>query len=402
MKKFKYMMLAAVAALSLGFTACNDDDEYFDDKYQDQKIVVNRVYLEDYKSSVPDREVTFARLGQTIRLEGSGFMGLKKVYINGFDTYFNRAYISDGSMLISLKAETPISDADESVRNTIRLVKDNTETVYEFIIRASSPTVTGMNMTLPQPGETVTVYGTGLQEMNKITLPGGVELTAGIVSDEDGEWFSFTMPEGVTEGGAIVAEGANGTAQTPAYFNERRGMVQDFDTAGTRGSWGSSSSMIQDDDLVADPLGLRGKVWQVVPDRLLEEGITSGKPRVTECWTVGDGDREYEDWGRMADIVPGETPLDEVALQFDIYCPDAWTGTGQIEICMINNYNYSGKGTDDDNKQSLTAFFIPWATDGTPFVTPLGWTTVTIPLSEFGKYKALLADKEATTFCTQH
>ena len=29
-----------------------------------------------------------------------------------------------------------------------------------------------------------------------------------------------------------------------------------------------------------------------------------------------------------------------------------------------------------------------------PFTTE-GWTTVTIPLSEFGKYKALLEDKEA-------
>ena len=135
----KYIWLSVVALLSAGFVSCNDDDEYFDGKYQDQPkgvpftvlvrvdafgdlhtagkgdsgyflkacaeyhdlfacrgesipeyfdgkyqdqpIVVNKVYLENYESSVPDREVEFARLGQLIRLEGSGFMGMKKVFV---------------------------------------------------------------------------------------------------------------------------------------------------------------------------------------------------------------------------------------------------------------------------------------------------------------------------------
>ena len=102
MKNLKYIWLSVIALLSVGFVSCNDDDEYFDGKYQERPIVVNKVYLENYESSVPDREVEFARLGQLIRLEGSGFMGMKKVFVNGFDTYFNRAYVSDNSMLIQL------------------------------------------------------------------------------------------------------------------------------------------------------------------------------------------------------------------------------------------------------------------------------------------------------------
>ena len=81
---------------------------------------MEKVYLEDVKSSVPDREVSFARLGQMIRLEGQGFMGMKKVYINGYETYFNRAYVSDKSMLITLNSKTPITEADEAVRTTPR------------------------------------------------------------------------------------------------------------------------------------------------------------------------------------------------------------------------------------------------------------------------------------------
>ena len=89
MKATKYILLTAIGAMTLGLGACSDDDKYFDSKYQSCPIEVTKVYLEDYESSVPDREVDFVRLGQTLRLEGKGFMGLKKVYINGYDTYSN-------------------------------------------------------------------------------------------------------------------------------------------------------------------------------------------------------------------------------------------------------------------------------------------------------------------------
>ncbi|MEE2770881.1 MAG: hypothetical protein VX712_01595, partial [Bacteroidota bacterium] len=57
-----------------------------DDSTGSGPISVDAVYLQDVNSSVPDRQVEFARLGQLIRLEGSGFEGLRRVYINGFQT----------------------------------------------------------------------------------------------------------------------------------------------------------------------------------------------------------------------------------------------------------------------------------------------------------------------------
>ncbi|MDE5651070.1 MAG: hypothetical protein K2I35_08735, partial [Duncaniella sp.] len=149
MKNFKNYILPVVALLSLGFVSCNDDDEYFEDKYQDKPIKITQVYLEDYKSSVPDRPVEFARLSQMIRLEGEGLFGVKKVYINGYDTYFNRAYVTDNSLIISINRDTPVTDCDPEVRNTIRLVKDKTELVYSFLIRNGYSIVESVNPTLP-------------------------------------------------------------------------------------------------------------------------------------------------------------------------------------------------------------------------------------------------------------
>ena len=221
MKNLKYITMSCLALLAVSLTACNEDDEYFDKDAQNSAITIKKIYLEDIESSVPDREVTFARLGQTLRIEGSGLYGTKKVFINGYDTYFNRALVSDNNLIVQVNSKTPVVEAEEEVRNKIRLVKDGAETTYDFIIRSSAPSITSVSSTMPSVGEKITVYGDNLHETVKVTLPGGVEVTEGIENDEEsGEWFSFTMPDGVTEYGSIFSEGANGKAASPAYFND--------------------------------------------------------------------------------------------------------------------------------------------------------------------------------------
>lgn len=396
MKKMKYIYFLCLTVLSACFVACNDDDNH-----DSTPITVTQVYLEDYNSTVPDRPVTFARLGQLIRLEGSGFLGMKKVYINGYDTYFNQTYVSDNSMLIQINSKTPVIDAEEDDRDKIRLVKSGTDYVLDFTIRASSPTVSGMSNTLPQAGETVYVYGTNLHETTQVTLPGG-QVVSNVTSHIDGEWYSFEMPAGVVSGsGSVYSEGAHGTAATPAYFNFREGMLLDWDGTGTPGawSWSETGSMIgvsgDQNDLVADPLDSgRGTCLPLIPARMRVDGIAAGKPRASEAWTSGTGN-EMDDWTRLYPLIPAATPLTEVAFQFDIYVPEAWSATGHIEIVLYNNFNFNGIGGSDDGGR--TAFYVPYIQNGAivPFRTA-GWQTVTIPFSEFGYYAKILADAAAT------
>ncbi|MBQ8672746.1 MAG: hypothetical protein IJ511_01615 [Bacteroides sp.] len=394
MKSIKYIWTLCLAALSVGFSACNEDDEYFDSKYQDTPIVINKIYLEDAESSVPDRLVEFARLGQMIRVEGSGLMGMKKVYINGYDTYFNRAYVSDNSMLIQINSKTPVVDAEPEERDIIRFVKDNTETAYNFTIRAASPSVSGINTTLPMPGEIVIVSGTNLHETSSVTLPDGTQVT-NITNDEDGEWYSFVMPEGVSEtGGSILSEGAHGSAKSPACFNERRGIILDFDGTGVQGGW---SATYTSDDLTTDPLETgRGNVVSAIPASALEEGgIQSGANG--KGWFTAGGEKgawsdATENWTRFYDLIPAETPVSNIALQFDVYVPEPWS-TGMLEFTFQNNLSSYGYGSTETKNTTNIAYptavlWIPWLVDGevVPYQSE-GWTTITIPISSVGKYQ---------------
>jgi len=379
---------------SMLFTACDNNDS------SSKEIVINKVFLEDVNSTVPDREVTFARLGQALRIEGSGFTGLRKVYINGYSTYFNVVFVSDNSMLINVSADTPTIDADPSVRNTIRFVNDNTETVYSFEIRSSRPVINAISNTMPNPGEKITVTGSGLTEVSKVVFPGNVEVTSGITSDPEGESFTVTMPNGVSDiGGSLFVQSSNGGVYSPAFFNFKKGLLLNFDGQGQHGYWGTSTSMIQPTDLESAAIGVdnisQGKYVPHRPARIAT--FDAGKNRLSEVWTAGNG---VDNWrAQLTPYIPANTPLDKVALQFEIYVPQPWKDSGFLKICLINNFNGGEWAGACYN-------YVPWIIDGKSVaVQTTGWTTVTIPLNklytwskEAFTFEAVLAYREAATY----
>ena len=383
----KYIFTFGIVLLAL--TSCKDDDA------SSNSMSVNAVFLENASSTVTnhDRQVEFARLGQLIRIQGSGFTGLKRIYINGYETYFNNALVTDNNVWVTVNSKTPVETADPAVRDIIRLYKsDDNYLDYPFVIRAAAPSVSHISLTLPMAGETVIVYGENLQETKKITLPSGTVIESGITCDADGEWYSFVMPDGETAGGSIVSEGANGTAKTPACFNERNGMILDFDGTGTQGDW---SAIYGTEDITTDPLNSgRRNVVPLFPESVRAEGGIGAGTNAKGWMTAGIED-SYTDWTRMFDLIPAETPVENVALQFDIYCPEPWTGTGQIEFTLQNNLSTYGYGsTETKNTKNIefptAAVWVPWLDTETGEVSTYqteGWQTITIPLSKFGKYQ---------------
>lgn len=409
MKSIKYIMLATVALASAVITtSCSDDDDS-----ASSPISVSGVYLQDASSTVTvhNREVDFARLGQTIRIQGTGFSGLRHIYINGYDTYFNNALMTDNNVWVSLNSKTPIYDAKEEDRNTIRFVKDGTSFTYPFTVRAAAPSISSISNCLPVAGEVVYVYGSNLQETNDVTLPSGTKVDAATIAnavgEDAGKWFSFVMPAGETEGGSITAVCANGTAISPAYFNNNAAYIINFDNLGSQGywSWSETGSMCDPTDLVSDPLGTgRGNVAMLVPQRLLDNGgIAAGKTRASEWWTAGN-DNADDDWNWMisSGIFEGASSLENIAVQFDIYCPREWSATGQLQISIQNNISFNGYGSDESKSSTTQTYvWLPWIDETTgkaaPFKTE-GWKTVTIPLSKFSKYVNEIEDDQVPTF----
>ncbi|GAA5021064.1 hypothetical protein GCM10011506_03490 [Marivirga lumbricoides] len=371
--------ILGIVFITLALFACSEDD------FEGAPITVNAIYLQDVNSEVEDREVTFVRLGQLIRIEGSGFRGLKRVFINGYQTGFNPAYLSDNSFLIRVSPDTPTIEASDDVRNKITLANDSYETTIDFEIRSSAPSISSISHTMPNPGELITVYGSGLIEVTKVIFPGEVEVTEGITFDEeDGEFFTVTMPEGVAEtGGSILIETANGDAASPAYFNFKQGVILNFDGMGEMAQFGNT---ITSDQLESAVIG-EGNVSQgtYVPHRTADiAAFPAGSNRLSEVFTTGE-----ENWRtQFTDFFPASTALEELAFQFDIYVPNEWE-SGYLQILLINNFN-GGEWTGG------TYNYVPWIVDGErePFETD-GWITVTVPFTDFYLFED---DDEEFTF----
>jgi hypothetical protein len=176
-------------------------------------VKIDKFYLEDAQESKPenrDRDLTpygnFVRLGQTLRLEGSGFMGVQKILINGTEVVFNTTLRSETSMIVQVSSKVPVQDVAPEHKNKISLLKGDNTYTFDLEVRAAAPSITGISHTMPQAGDEITLTGNGLQLASKITFPGNpqVVVTSGITSDdEDGKWVKaaqITDISGLTHG----------------------------------------------------------------------------------------------------------------------------------------------------------------------------------------------------------
>lgn len=376
-----FILLCGLPLFSLLLSSCEDENE----NGADAPITITKVYLEDAQSTVPDREVTFARLGQTIRLEGSGFIGVKKVYINGYESYFNPVFVTNNSMWITISQQVPTLDAPEDVRNTIRLEKNSTNfIVYSFEIRAAAPTVTTISHTMPRAGERIIIYGTGLQEISGVTFPGNVQVTDDIVSDnEKGEYCMVTVPEGVSEeGGALLVIGANGGAYSPACFNFKKGVFHDFDNVNNY-AWASGIDDAGTPLTELIPENGDGPKSQGGYQCFNKDGKTIAANADVRYWT------NSSNWpSDLLSVIPASTATSDCGVQMDIYVEGEWN-SGVIRMVMADGY-----GTD-----RYCMIYRPWYENDkvVPFKNPACWFTVTLPFNDSDDYKGKTFGDVVTT-----
>ncbi|MDR0824449.1 MAG: glycan-binding surface protein [Prevotella sp.] len=371
------LLLAGIFVFALmSLNSCKDDDN--ENGGNNKQMLITKVYLEDAQSSVPDREVTFGRIGQLLRLEGSGFAGVQKVYINGYNVMFNPVYVTDNNILVQIPRGTPTMDAADDVRNTIIMEKGSIRYIYSFDIRDAAPSITSISHTMPVAGDVITIYGSGLQGVTSVVFPGDVTVTTGIVSDdEDGKFCTVTVPAGVSnDGGAIKIISANGGAYSPSYFNFKKGLIQNFDDVNNY-SWASNmdgsavlSSVI--------PTSGDGPKSQNNYQCFNTDGKTIATNGDVRYWT------NSADWpSALLSVIPAGTSTSNCGVQMDIYVEGVWN-SGVIRMVMAD-----GSGTE-----RYCMIYRPWYKDAAvvPFENPGCWFTITLPFSDSSDYEGKTFD----------
>lgn len=201
MKIFNFKNILAVffvAAITLLTASCSNDDDS-----SGGNPVIESVSLAKNDSLV---EQGYANNMYIVR--GKGFTGTQKIYFNETDTYFNPTLVTDNVILVTIDRDTPYADTIDE----LRVVTNNGEAVYSFIVAPPAPEVTSFNPVNATEGEEFTIYGSYF--LDPVVTVGGVEaeivsstlteIVAKMPADSQYKRVSVTTISGDSEWGTAV------------------------------------------------------------------------------------------------------------------------------------------------------------------------------------------------------
>ncbi len=284
-------------------------------------------------------------------------------------------------------------------------IKDQVTTTICTLTRTSDPepSITGVNRTLPQPGELVTVTGRNLQFVDHIYLPttdGEQEVVDFTATSKQ---IKFTVPEADYAPGYIrcQASGAHVSTYSPAMFCRNCVFFHNFSTQGKKSPYTGTEF----ENSIDITQSLFDKIKVVASDKLPEghaltlAGTSIINPDTMLCffgnspvaWNVDSsldpstgmlrfsfGDRMQYVIDHSDGMVTAQSKCKEVAIEMDIYV----YSDGQPEW----NTGFISFRLDKDQGKSLTQSWFAqtamWSID-TPVSFATGWQTYTIPLSAF-------------------
>lgn len=359
---------------ALFFASCENDSA-------NGSVSINSVWLN--MNGVESTQINSCFTGQWIRLEGSGFDGLKEIYCNTVKVPFSPIINTDNYITFQVPASVPIAQEVEDVnaRNTIRIVTDQGEYTYKdfkFKDKNKMPGINSVSYTLPKPGDKIYLEGLYLGATTEIYFPGAnAEVKAtefNIINDNK---IEVTVPAGVGDTSGSIRIVADGDVYySPGYMFYTKGIFlrtfqEDIMVPGTY----SNTKIYSDPSQIAALTGLANN-----PEYMM--AIPEVKKNIAPATSNGVNSNFFKFYAykgfnnviaNSAGQITKDTKLENLALQFDLYMGSAWN-SGAITLKMNKNSNTV-------NSQYVY-HIMPW-TATTPHTFENGWKTVTVKFSDF-------------------
>jgi Surface glycan-binding protein B xyloglucan binding domain len=217
-------------------------------------------------------------------------------------------------------------------------------------------------------GTSITITGRNFIGVAQVLFPGGIPGTNLVVQNVN--QMTVSVPPGITTTDSLRLQGALGISASPQLFDSyitftSPGYLCTFenqnatDNTGFVGWTGGYANATQSATAYPDGTGAVGV--------LLQGGPMSPNIGPTSLANPGDLNLNDEPWvSNTADSIAG------YSLKFEIYVASPWKA-GEIWIAVGDWYDWT----------SYTARYAPWDTAAGGTYQPTGWTTVTIPLTQF-------------------
>lgn len=302
--------------------------------------------------------------GETFVIEGRNLRSTRRAYFNGLQAAFNPTMVTGTHMIISVPGNMPfgILDPESPEMNTIKLVSDGGEVVFDFPILPPAPQIERVSKEFATEGETMRITGRYLYLVEEVTFPGGIQSTQFNFS-EDGSWLEVVVPPGVMEAGHVNVTTASGTT-ADSYrnmFNDRTGIFIDYDELNPYTPWGTpgvNAPYVGTDVPGIPPLDGNYIHW------FYDDPLTPG------MWWFQDLATPHANWaGLTFPDYPENTPISELVFRMEIFTPHDKFESGYIQL------SFDGPIENHWNPFIVDGERKPLTTDG--------WETVTLELTDF-------------------
>lgn len=391
------LFAVALAAVSAGFTSCEDEP----DKYEIAGGTPTIDYVRPVDAASKDSLLTEASLNNTICIVGRNLRSVTKINFNDQAAVLNTSYMTDNTIIVTVPKNIP-----GKVTDKIYFITNNKDTLdYDFKTVVPAPTINGMSNEWAAPGEEVTIKGDYFLDYDDshLTIKVGDNYT---IPYEDlkitQNSIRFNMPEDMPKHEPITITTINGTTKAGFRYMDNRGMLFDFDTPWKEGGDVLGNNGWHNRTITSDGTSLSGNYMVLGETAMGADGGWNDGNFSFEYWPGSWQDPEtYSSRPRMQDLADF-SDWKNMSLKFEMCIPkdNSWSAAPmQIYFGSVSQVSLGNAGVQDiygnvlgganntffHNQGKLArALYMPWQnTDDKTYNTEDKWITVTIPLADF-------------------
>ena len=391
------LFAVALAAVSAGFTSCEDEP----DKYEIAGGTPTIDYVRPVDAASKDSLLTEASLNNTICIVGRNLRSVTKINFNDQAAVLNTSYMTDNTIIVTVPKNIP-----GKVTDKIYFITNNKDTLdYNFKTVVPAPTIIGMSNEWAAPGEEVTINGDYFLDYadSHLTIKVGDNYT---IPYEDLKIslnsIRFNMPEDMPKHEPITITTINGTTKAGFRYMDNRGMLFDFDTPWKEGGDVLGNNGWHNRDIKSDATSLSGNFLVMGDADMDTNGAWNDGNFSFEYWPGSWQDPEtYSSRPRMQDLADF-SDWKNMSLKFEMCIPkdNGWSAAPmQIYFGSVTQVSNGAAGVKDiygnvlaganntffhEQGKLARALYMPWQnTDDKTYNTEGKWVTVTIPLADF-------------------
>jgi len=359
--KLASIVMLLLAALSTGtlFQACEKSDSG-----SSAPPEVKYIRITDPAKS--DSLITSAYMGSTIAIIGENLQGVNQVWFNDQKAYINSAFVTGTTIIITIPNTIP-----EVVNNQMYIITTNTADTLKvpFNVVVPAPRVDEMACEYVKDGDIAVIKGNFfIDDPNtplQVLFPGNIPGTVMEVAIDE---IKVKVPAGAGVG-PIQVKSIYGTTRSKFFFRDDRNIILDFDTKTAAGGW--RSGVIAN----SNPAPISGNYVKFSGSMVGDAGATWNEDAFSfNLWPSSNG---------RPDVPFFTGDLATAVIKFECFVIEPWQASALQMI--FTPYSVSGTNSYIADAAVPRGLWIPWKQTGS-YKTE-GWTTVTIPLSEF-KYTA--------------